>query len=256
MAVIRAADAKTMARDAIVLDLGELSRQGDRIIGQAKFKADLLIEEAKQERTRLISDAEKVGLERGEKAGYEEGFKKGQAQGAEEAREQVAEDLRRLAVAWGDALETFESLRIALFREARLDVLKLAVAIAEKVAKRAIETDDHAAANQLAAALEMVARPTGLRIACSPEDRKILTDMMPALESRFSKVTSAEVLEDASLSRGSVVVRTDKGEIDASIETQIVRVIDALLPDRNATALPRQPEPDSEESLGDEGDRA
>ena len=238
MAVIRSADAKTMARDAIVLDLGELSRQGDRILGQAKFQAQKIIEDAQAERARLISDAEKTGLERGEKKGYDAGFAKGQEVGAEQAREQIAQDLQRLAVAWGNALESFETVRVALFREARLDVLKLAVAIAEKVAKRSVNADEQAAGAQLEAALEMIARPTRLRIACSPADKQLLESLMPALQQRFAKVTSAEIAEDSSLGRGSVVVRTDKGDIDATIDTQIARVIDAILPDRTASALP------------------
>jgi flagellar biosynthesis/type III secretory pathway protein FliH len=243
MAVIRSAEAQTMARDAIVLDLGELSRQGDVILAQAKFQAQRIVEEAQAERARLISDAEKVGRERGEQKGYDEGLARGQKQGAEEAREQIGQDLQRLAVAWGDALEHFETVRVALFREARLDVLKLAVAIAEKVAKKAIEADENAAAAQLEAALEMVSRPTRLRIACSPADKQLLVDLMPALNERFTKVASADVVEDASLSRGSVVVRTEKGEIDATIDTQIARVIDAILPDRHATAMPTKATP-------------
>jgi flagellar biosynthesis/type III secretory pathway protein FliH len=246
MAVIRSAEAKTMARDAIVLDLGELSRQGDRILGQAKFQAQKIVEDAQAERLRLISDAEKVGLERGEKKGYDAGIAKGEKIGAEQAREQVAQDLQRLAVAWGNALEHFETVRVALFREARLDVLKLAVSIAEKVAKRAIDADEHAAGAQLEAALEMIARPTRLRIACSPADKQLLESMMPALSQRFAKVASAEIAEDPSLSRGSVVVRTDKGDIDASIETQIARVIDAILPNRAASALPAADPPPSD----------
>ncbi len=247
MAVIRSADAQTMARDAIVLDLGELSRQGDVILAQAKFQAQRVIEEAQAERARLIGDAEKVGRERGEKAGYADGIAKGQKQGAEEAREQIGQDLQRLAVAWGDALEHFETVRVALFREARLDVLKLAVEIAEKVARKAIDADENAAAAQLEAALEMISRPTRLRIACSPADKQLLIDLMPALNARFGKVASAEVVEDAKLGRGSVVVCTEKGEIDATIDTQIARVIDAILPDRNATAMPSTPAPPVED---------
>jgi flagellar biosynthesis/type III secretory pathway protein FliH len=254
MAVIRSAEAQTMARDAIVLDLGELSRQGDVILAQARFQAQRVIEEAQAERARLISDAEKVGRERGDQRGYAEGMARGQKQGAEEAREQIGQDLQRLAVAWGDALEHFETVRVALFREARLDVLKLAVAIAEKVAKKAIDADEHAAAAQLEAALEMISRPTRLRIACSPADKQLLTDLMPALHERFGKVASAEVVEDASLSRGSVVVRTEKGEIDATIETQIARVIGAILPDRNATAMPNIPAPPEPAPADDESE--
>src|SRR5690606_27701061 len=134
--------------------------------------------------------------------------------------------------------ENFEAMRTALYREARLDVLKLAVAVAEKVAKRRVEFDPEAAAAQLEAALELVSRPTRLRIACSPGDRAVLEESLPALRARFARVGDAEIVEDAALSHGSVIVRTEKGEIDATIETQIERVVHAILPDRGASALP------------------
>ena len=148
------------------------------------------------------------------------------------------QDSSPLAVAWADALEGFETVRVALLREARLDVLRLALAIAERVAKRAVEADEASASVQLEAALELVSRASSLRIACSPEDASLLREMTPALAARFASMRHAEIIEDPSLSRGSVVVRTDKGEVDATIETQIARVCDALMPDRAATALP------------------
>lgn len=240
MALIRNAQAATMARDAIVLDLGELSRQGDRILGQAKFQAQKIVEEAQAERARLIADAEKIGLAQGEKRGYDAGFRKGQETGTSQAREQVAQDLQRLAVAWADALEGFETVRVALLREAKLDVLRVALGVAERVAKRAVEMDEASAGAQLEAALGMITRASRLRIACSPEDAELLRQMTPALARKFSTMAHAEIVEDPNLSRGSVVVRTDKGEVDASIETQIARICEALMPDRNATALPRE----------------
>lgn len=246
MALIRNAQAASMAKDAIVLDLGELSRQGDRILGQAKFLAQKVVEEAQAERTRLIGDAEKVGLAQGEKKGYDAGFRKGQEIGTGQAREQVGQDLQRLALAWADALEGFETVRVALLREAKLDVLRVALAVAERVAKRAVEMDETSAAAQLEAALGMVTRASRLRIACSPDDAELLRQMTPALAKKFTTMAHAEIVEDPSMSRGSVVVRTDKGEVDASIETQIARICDALMPDRSATALPRD-EPEAAE---------
>lgn len=240
MALIRNAQAATMARDAIVLDLGELSRQGDRILGQAKFQAQKILEKTQAECARLITDAEKIGLAQGEKRGYEAGFRKGQEIGTSQAREQVAQDLQRLAVAWADALEGFETVRVALLREAKLDVLRVALGVAERVTKRAVEMDEASAGAQLEAALGMITRASRLRIACSPDDAELLRQMTPALARKFSTMAHAEIVEDPKLSRGSVIVRTDKGEVDASIETQIARICEALMPDRDATALPRE----------------
>jgi hypothetical protein len=78
--------------------------------------------------------------------------------------------------------------------------------------------------------LELVGRPTRLVVRINPEDIERTKRDLPALAARFAGAAHAELLPDASLSRGSIVAATEAGEIDATIETQLDRIVESLLP--------------------------
>jgi flagellar biosynthesis/type III secretory pathway protein FliH len=230
MPMIRRADAGAVARDAVVLDLGDLARQGRELADRARREADRIVEEAQAERERLISGAFEEGHARGLTEGRAEGHAEGLERGRLEAIAAEAEALAALEAAWRAALDGLEAMRGELRAEAERGVLTLAVRLGERVAKRAIELDGEAAARQLAEAIELAMRPSRVRIRVSPSDVHSVRSALPGLADRLAEGSSATIMEDASLTHGSVVVETDESRIDATIETQLARIVGVLLP--------------------------
>lgn len=232
MAMIRSANMDAIARDAVVLDLGDLHRQGEALQAQARAKADAIVAQAEAERKRLISSAAEAGKAEGLARGLEEGRAKGAAEGKGAALAEHAKRLGELEAGWARALEQFELEREGMLLGARQDVLRLGVLIAEKVTKRVIEIDASVVASQIEAVLAMLAGPTRLSIAIHPADEAQARESLPRLLARLAPAAHAEVMTDASLAPGSCVARTaGGGSIDASIRTQLDRIIQALLPD-------------------------
>lgn len=241
MAVIARANAGAIARDAIVLDFAEIARQANDILAQARDRAAELVAEAKRERERILASAREEGFNKGREEGAAKGLAEGRDKGLAEARAAQAEALETLQREWGAALDRFEGARESLLGHARTDVLALAIGVGRKVAKRMVALDDRAAVAQLEAALSMVVRPTRLLVEAHPDDLETLRAEAPALASRLAGGLHAEILASDTLSRGSCVVRTERGRIDASIETQIDRIVEALLPG-GASRLAEPPE--------------
>lgn len=230
MPMISRADAASMTRDAVVLDLGDLARQGEAMIERARRDADRIVDEARAERVRLLDGAEAEGHAEGLARGLEEGRAQGFEQGRGEALASQAEALAALRSAWEEALREFERRRDALHTEAERGVMTLAVRLGERVAKRAIEADDQAAVAQLREAIELAMRPSRVRVRVSPGDAHAVRAAMPELADRLAESASVTVDEDASLSHGSVIVEADDTRIDGTIETQLERIVGALLP--------------------------
>lgn len=229
MALIRQHD--IAGRDAVVLDLGDLMRQGERIKAAARAEADRIAAAARDERARIVAGAEDEGRARGHGEGLAAGRAEGLASGRAEAIAECRARLEALEQAWAAALASFEVSRRGMLVDARSAVVELAALVATKVAKRAVVLNESAAADQLAAVLELVTRPTRLVIAVHPDDEPVVREAFPALAARLSPGTDAEFTTDASLDRGSCVARTrGGGEIDASIATQIDRIVEAILP--------------------------
>src|SRR5690242_59863 len=100
MALIRQANAKTMARDAIVLDLGDLAARGKLLKARARAEADQILAGATAERDRLIKGAAEEGRREGLAKGLEEGRKQGVESGRKEALASHDGALKKLEAAW------------------------------------------------------------------------------------------------------------------------------------------------------------
>lgn len=248
MALIKQSSAHALTRDAIVLDLGDLQRQAAAIVAGARIEADRIAAAARAERERIVAGAAEEGRAKGYEAGRVAGHTAGVEQGRAAAAAEFKDRFAKLEAAWTEAFNSFESRREEFLRSAQTDVLRLALAIAERITKRLIDSDPQVAAAQLEALLGVIVRRTQLVVRINPADRDVLQAGLPQLLARFSQVRHIELVDDPSLARGSCIAdvrepeydgsgggasRTLRsGEIDASISTQMDRIVQALLPSR------------------------
>ena len=207
MALIKHANAAQIAREAIVLDLGDLTRQGQALIESARARADQILAEARAERDRLVAGAAEKGRAEGLAKGLDEGRAKGRNEGRAAALAEHRDELARLAASWQGALDEFAAQRQMLLNHAHADILKLAAMIAERVVS-AIELDSGVVTDQVRAVLASVTRPTELLLRVHPEDLETARAAMPELLAAFELVR-ADVIGDPSLAR--VVYRIGPG---------------------------------------------
>ena len=239
MALIRNSSASTIAREAIVLDLGDLREQGERMVRSARAEAERIIAAAHTERARIITGASEQGQVEGYASGLETGRAEGREQAAAGAMTEYRERLAKIEQAWTGALSEFESSREDLVQGALRDIVRLATTIAERVTKRIIKLDPNVVEGQLAAVLAVIVRPTELVIRVHPEDRPGVTRALPALMAAMPAIRHVEIVDDPRVERGGCIATTRAsadsgeaggGEIDASISTQLDRLVETLLP--------------------------
>ncbi|HMN42368.1 MAG TPA: FliH/SctL family protein [Phycisphaerales bacterium] len=242
MALIKNANASILARDAIVLDLGDLRQQADEIIRQAGVQAARITSEARAERERILVGATREGHEKGFAAGREEGRARGHEEAMAGALAEHSAQLKQVDTGWLACLGEFARRREDLVQDATRDVVRLATVIAERVVKRAVRLDAELVVDQVAAALAVVVRPTQVVLHVHPEDRAIVARALPGLMAAMPSVKHAEMVDDASVERGGCVLRTRAdaeggeegawggGRVDARLSVQIDRIVEALLP--------------------------
>jgi len=231
VAIIRRGQIEGREAAGVRLDLGDLERHAEQIRCIAAEQAERMLTDAKAERERLISSAAQLGFARGLEEGRAQGRQEGQAAGKAEALGQWQQRLTTLETSLAAALAQFEQDRERMLFEARQDVLTLALMLMQKVTRRVIATDASVVADQMAAALGTLSKPTSVVVAVHPDDEKAAAETLPGLLGQISVAKHAELVVDPSLGRGSCVVRTaGGGVIDASIQTQLERIVDALAP--------------------------
>lgn len=229
MALIKQSDRSVAAREAIVLNLGDLRREADRMREEAEASCARMLAEAKAERARILEGASEEGYEAGYREGYAKGVEQGAQDGSEKAYAEASERAAAIESSIAGLFERIEQERDRMLREAKDDVLLFACSFAERVTKRAIELDDRVAPSQLEASLKLVLDATGLRILVHPADREACDRVMPVLSRERGADGAVRFEEDETLTRGSVVIRTKRGMIDASIDGQIGRIIEGLI---------------------------
>src|SRR5690606_30636997 len=144
---------------------------------------------------------------------------------------EASEQFENMQAGFEGALAAFEASREAMLREARADLLRLAMAIARRITRRAIATDSGAAAGQLEAALEHVAAGSALRIEVSAGEREAALAAIPAIGARAAGSAHVEIVSREDLAPGDVIVRAaGGGEVDARIEAQLDRLAAQLVP--------------------------
>lgn len=237
MALIKNIQAKELVGSAVVMNLGDVRLEAEHILAEARREAAKVIDQAKAEARALIEGAAEQGhaegVERGEAEGRASGLAAGTAEGHDAAESAHGARLAAIADGWHSSLEALLTGREQLREEARRDLLRLSIAIAERVLGRLPEHDPNLVAAQVEAAVEMLAGATRLRIRINPEDR-------PIVETHFEKATRSigaasemdVVLEtDPAIIRGGCVVSAGDGEVDARLDSQMSRIVSGLFPE-------------------------
>jgi len=230
MGLVRNDHSAAYLRDAVALDLGEIAEEGRTLLENAKREANRIVTDAQQKVDQLLAAQQEEGFRKGYHEGYQEGFGKGVEQGREHAISQMASDIETTLQSWQEALNYFHSAREKLQQEAKHDVLKLAINMAEKIIYRITELDPTIIEAQLEETLHLLATKTTVKINVNPNDLETAQAILPSLLERTEHCDELALIADATIHPGGCFIHTETGDIDAQIETQVKRIVETLLP--------------------------
>ncbi|MFI5385574.1 MAG: FliH/SctL family protein [Fimbriimonadales bacterium] len=163
-----------------------------------------------------LASGREEGLDAGQKAGYQAGFDEAYS----EASNQQSEMLRAFAT---DLQETHDRLEQAIaewFESAEKDIEILGVEIAEKLIGAQLRLDRSFVIETTKAALQQLTEANRARIRVNPFDSVILNNAREELLAATASLHGVEIVDDSSI-YGGCVIETERGAIDATIETRL-----------------------------------
>jgi flagellar assembly protein FliH len=181
-------------------------RQLDAPVGSVTGVADVL--------SAAHSEADQI-REHARAAGEAEG----RAAGLAAARAETEPSLHALAGAVG----ALESLRDEIVAELERDAITLALRLAEQIVAGAIDVEPERMVDIAAVALRRIRDRRRVTLVVNPADLDLMIESVTALQSQLGGIEHLNVQSDRRVGRGGVLARTDEGEIDASLETQLAR---------------------------------
>ncbi len=201
--------------------LPSFEKEAQAVLEAARARARELLQRAVAERDRLREEARR--------AGWEAGLAEGRRTGAAAERERISAETAGLKDLLRGVIGAIEDRRAAVAAEAERDLVRLAVAIAEKIMKVEVEAGRNIAPGNVRHAVGLVTRRHGLRIVLNPADLALVEAYEPTLLHQFEDIQQIVLEARESISRGGCMVVANAGSVDAGLMTQLDEIERSLL---------------------------
>lgn len=212
----QSADEESNAGEAedtrVPVSLTEAEEEAERIIEEAKELYKNIVSEANREAQEMISKASNESESITDRA-YEAGYNSGMS----DARNRIGsliEDAQEIR-------DFLDSRREKQIGEIEKDTIELILAVARKVIGLELEQNEQAVISLVKSALSKNSFTEKASLRVSQEDYKIIEPNKISILRSVEGLSDLEVLEDIAIPRGSCIVDTPSGEINASVEVQL-----------------------------------
>ena len=209
-------------------ELNELFQHGaERAWADARSYADYLVEQANAtakdmvDQARMLRDAE---LDAARQQGYREGYESGYSEGMSAADRESA-----------GLIHTAEQIALQAVTErsravqgAELAVVELAIDIAHKIVNMQVAIDPQIVLEVCRGAIRKAFNREQLMVLAHPDDLATLRAHGPEMVREMGGVKHLEFVEERRMERGSVVVRTPAGEIDATFDGKADKLLESF----------------------------
>lgn len=180
-------------------------RRGDRRRGFRRIDDRNLISRAKEEAQNIREAAAKEG--------YEEGLRQAQADIA---------DVK-------NAISSFLGAKQAVFDYITPSIMEISVDIAKKIIKRELEQDPLIIVNNIKEVFKDLSKEeTKITLKVNPIQVSLLKVEIPEVMTNVGLDAKIMIVPDESIMEGGCIVTTTNGVIDATIETQLSVISEAL----------------------------
>ncbi len=167
-----------------------------------------LLSELEEEKKQILDQAHSEGFEQGKKE-------------AEEALQEKSEDLI-------NTINSIYETKERTLREAKGDIIELAIKAAEKVVLQEVTVNQAVILNIVSEAISKVTDKDQLIIRVSHDDLPTIKAKESDLVNQLGSVAHFSIQEDATIDPGGCIVETKMGYVGATIPTKLDSILKAL----------------------------
>ncbi|AEW68629.1 FliH [Borreliella garinii BgVir] len=219
----------------------EIQIESERLIEEARIKANEVLETAKQEADFLQREAiyKKESIEAESNAEierlareYEEKLKrdlevataKGREEGYSKGYESGFEDFDKVMRKLHSIIASLIAERKSILESSSGQIVGLVMQIAIKVIKRITDSQKDIVLENVNEVLKRVKDKTQITIRVNLDDLDIVRHKKSDFISRFDIIETLEIIEDPNIGKGGCIIETNFGEIDARISSQLDKI--------------------------------
>jgi flagellar assembly protein FliH len=159
------------------------------------------------------------------KQGYDEGLKQGHEEAFRRFREEAAERIRSFDLFLAEA----ETAKEQIYRANERFLIETVFRVSKMVLLKELTTDKEYVTRLARDLIERVGVRENIRIKISPSDMDTAALLKEGLEKSLGTLKNLNIEPSAQVQGGGCIVETEWNAIDASIQTQLQGIYDALV---------------------------
>lgn len=227
--VIKGDGAGDAAPHPAVMNLADIAAEARGIVVEARNEAARIVGDARAQAAAAAQAAAEHAYAEGFACGRDDGYAEGYRRGRNEARDAFAARAEELTAQARQVVQELAAARAELLHQARCDLLQFALELAERIVGRIAATDIAAARANLQKVLELAGSAGRVSVKVHPSQLDRLREDLPELVEALGFTGQVVLAGDGRISPGGVKLLTAQGQIDATVETQLANVAEALL---------------------------
>ena len=213
----------------VAFNFEDLVQRGDAYIESVRKQVSEMLQQAESEVATIRSQARERGFEQGRQEGLRQAAELIEKQAAEIADKTARDNLATTLPAMSAAAESLVIERDRWLTAWEATAVRLAAAIAERLIKRRLELNPELAREMIRSALQLAVGTPHIQLRLHAADAALLGGHAVEVVRALAACGDAQIVPDSSLARGSCVVQTQHGTIDARLETLLERIVSELL---------------------------
>jgi flagellar assembly protein FliH len=200
-------------------------QEAQAVADQARQQAQAILDQARQQGEEAKKEAFASGFSSGEESGYKKGYEDGYGKGKALAMDEASQGISML----NRVIDELESYRTQILYESKQDIVKMALAVAEKVLHKEIMTDPNTVVSVVKNAISKVGFKRNFTVHVNPLDVEVLKAAGSSIAGAVDSMESLKFKPDPKVEPGGCVVHTESGTVDAQVDRQFQEIKENVL---------------------------
>lgn len=146
------------------------------------------------------------------------------AQGEADARQKMRQELDTVLDSFFLAAKELNNLRTEMLKGQGDDLVRLAMVVAEQVISTELSLNEDMIIPIVDKAMKSAAEADEFHVRVHPDDVHIVQEKRPLLIAGVKGLRQIHVQEDEGITRGGCVVESNKGQVDARLESKLAEI--------------------------------
>ncbi|HUE17878.1 MAG TPA: FliH/SctL family protein [Planctomycetaceae bacterium] len=213
----------------VAFNFDDLVERSDAYVESVRKQVREMLQQAETDVATIRREAQERGVEQGRQEGLRQAAEQIEKRATELAEKTSRENLATTLPAMRAAAETLVVERERWLTEWETTAVRLAAAIAERLLKRRLDLNPDLAREMIRGALQLAVGAPQIKLRLHADDAAILGGHASEVVRTLAACGDAEIVPESGLTRGSCVIETHHGTIDARLETMLERIVSELL---------------------------